>query len=472
MFQPMASILKRSNYIMKRNGIVISVISLLILASCKGNTSSSLSSSTTIENLVFDAENFIKPEANITSMQILNKPTEPIEIGRFSAANIKLQVNYVNDSTEIYVIDEDFFEGDSIDIISTVGKKHVTILFKKNHITFDFEMIAPKSPVYYTVQFLDYHGNIAYTDVVPYLKDAEYKGYALDPVIDGSYVYQFNGTWSEDITKVHKNLTVKPVYERRPITLEHEWGLIYPSLPYLGSYSAGYVFYLGRFYNFPLGYSDIYTHNSNLGQRISFEYEYAYSSLSGMFKSVFQNAIYNAYQYTISGSKYINIENEELFYFGEDSFNFTDDENGNFVSASNSKAPRYVSSIDIDGFEGYEYYIDGSHSCFTPLRQTQQKLKELYGDKTEYDYIYATDMYGYYRLTLTCQTDCYLIIDADKGSGNVDYSINQVRFGLFPNTDTLNIIKQHSMYSDFADEYHVPVKLDTSVIYWSLQQAI
>lgn len=458
---------------MKRNGIIVSIISLLILASCSGNKSSSMfSSATADDNLVFDAENFIKPEANITSMQILNKPTEPIEIGRFSAANIKLQVNYVNDSTEIYVIDEDFFAGDSIDIISTVGKKHVTILFKKNHITFDFEMVAPKSPVYFTVNFLDYHGNIAYTDVVPYLKDAEYKGYALDPEVDEGYVYQFNGTWSEDITKVHRNLTVEPVYERRPITLEHESGLIYPSMPYLGNYRLGYVFYLGRFYNFPLGYSDIYTHNSNLGQKMAYQYEYAYSSVSSMFRKVFRNAIYNGYHYTQSESKYINIEGEELLYFGEDSFNFTEDENGDFVSTSNAKKPSFVSSIDIDGFEGYEYYIDGSHSCFTPLLKTNQKLNELYGDTTIYDYIYATDMYGYYRLTLTCQTDCYLIIDASKGSSSkYDYSIDSVRFGLFPNTDTLKVIKQHSMYEDFADEYHVPVKLDTSVIYWSLYHA-
>lgn len=457
---------------MRKNAFILSIIASLILVSCKNNEPST--PDTTInDNLVFDAESFVRPDLNITSLEILNKPTEPIEIGRFKDANIKLQVNYVNDVTETYVLDEDFFEGDSIDIISTEGKKHVTILFKRNRISFDFEMIKPKSPVYYTVQFLDYHGNVAYTDVVPYLKDAEYKGYALDPELDGAYVYQFNGTWSKDITRVHKNLVVEPVYEKRPLILHHESGVIYPSLPYLDHYDNGYVFYLGRFYNFPLDYSNVYTHNSNLSQKISFDYSYAYSSVSGMFRTPFRNAIYNGYQYTMKEGTNINLLGEELFYFGESSFEFSEDDDGNFTTPSNAKQPSFLSQIDIDGFEGYQYYIDGSHSCFTPLQITQQKLRELYGDKTIYDYIYSTDMYGYYRLALTCQTDCYLIVQAEKSSSsNYDYIIDNVRFGLFPNTDTLQVIKQHSMYSDFSDECHYPVKLDTSVIYWSLYSAI
>lgn len=451
---------------MRKNAFILTVISLLTMVSC-GNKESTNTSTAPENNIIFDAGNFTRPDLNITSLDVLNKPTEPIEIGRFKDANIKIQVNYVNDVTETYLIDEDFFAGDSLDIISTAGKKHVTILFKRNRITLDFEMVKPKSPVYHTVQFLDYRGNVAYTDVVPYLKDAEYKGYALDPEIDGAYVYQFNGTWSQDITKVHKDMVVEPIYERRPLILNHESGIIYPSLPYLGHYDVGYVFYLGRFYNFPLDYSNVYTHDSNMSQKIAFDYSYAYSSVSAMFRTAFRNAIYNGYQYTIKEGSNINLLGEEEFYFGENSFDFTD-ENGIFTMPNNSSQPKFVSSINIDDFEGYEYY-DGTHSCFTPLQTTQQKLRDLYGDKTIYDYIYSTDMYGYYRLALTCETDCYLIIDAAKGtSSTFDYRIDGVRFGMFPNTDTLQVIKQHSMYEDFSDEFHYPVKLDTSSIYWSL----
>lgn len=469
MFQPMAFMLRWRSNNMKKSKLILSILSLLALASC-ATESNSQSSSFEGEYTIFDAANFVKPDANITSIKVLNVPKDPIEIGKFKDANIILQVNYINDQTELYTIDEDFFEGDSIDLISTVGKKQVTILFKRNRVSFEFEMVSAKTPVYYTVQFKNYYGDVVYTDVVPYLKDATYKGYTLPDKIEGNYIYQYSGKWSKDITKVHQNLVVEPIFEKKHIILRHENIDLYPSMPYLGKGSK-YVFYMGRMYNFPLAYSSTYTHNDSSGQKMSFTYDDVYSSLSTLFMPVFKEAIYKGYYYETQPSSNINIIGEDKFYFNESSFNVTETDDGDFVSSSNSSGPSFAGRIDIDDFKGYQYPLDGSYSTFTPLQTTKQELMALYGDKTFYDYIYPNDSYGYYRMVLTCQADCYLLIDAVKTSAD-DYKVNEVKFGIFPNASTTKLLKEHSDSEDFSDEYHLPIQINTWSLYSSLKKAI
>lgn len=457
---------------MKKSSLILSIVSLLTLFSCKkdnnptsSNNSSPLTSDINDNIIIFDSENFTKPNSSITSLRIINEPKAPIEIGKFKEANVLLEVNYINEESETYLLDEDFFKGDSINLISTPGKKHATILFKGNRISFDFEMIEPKSPVYYKVTFKDFYGNVAFEDIVPYLKDAKYDGYTLNDEIQGNYIYQFANKWSKDITRVHQNMTVEPIYNKKPIIYRHEYIPFYPNMPFQYKYNSGsdhYVFYLGRIYNFPLATSTIYSHTSQIGQEMSLNVDTLNQSYSKFFSPLFKDAIDKGYYYKkdYSGG---TVNGEDNFFFTQD--NFSESQFESNADAKFMSTLRYMPS----DYKGYLYPLDGSYSTFTPLSETITSLKNKYLNEEIQDYIYPNDEEGYYRMTLTCQSDCYIDISASKE--NSAFTVSSVRFGIFPIADSTEIIKEHSLYNYFIDEYHYPINLSTSVIYSSLNYA-
>lgn len=458
---------------MKKTSLILSIASLLTLFSCKksdgtlSNTSSTQTSEKDESYIIFDSDNFTKPNSSITSLRILNEPKAPIEIGKFKEANIFLEVNYINEESETYLLDEDFFKGDSINLISTPGKKHATILFKRNRISFDFEMIEPKSPVYYKVTFKNFYGNIAFEDIVPYLQDAKYDGYTLDEEIQGNYVYHFTNKWSKDITRVHQNMTVDPIYDKKPIIYRHEYLSFYPNMPFQYKYNNGsdhYVFYLGRVYNYKLATSDIYSHFSQIGQEMSFKVDELSQTYGKFFLPVFKNSIDQGYYYkkdVASGT----LTGEENFFFNENNFSDNQIEES---SNANAKFMTSLSNMPAD-YKGYQYPLDKSYSTYEALNVSYPKLRRKYYEQELKEYIYPNDEEGYYRMTLACQSDCYIDITASKESSG--FNVSSVRFGIFPRVETTEVIKQHSLKEDFSDEYHYPITLSTSVIYSSLNYA-
>lgn len=468
---------------MKKTALILSIISLLSLCSCIDNpTSSDLTSNDSNNIITFDPNNIGKENSNIVSIEVLNVPSTPIEIGHFSEANIKLKVTYTNEEEETYLIDEDFFSKESLSIISTVGKKHVTIVFNQNRVSFDIEMIKAKDVVSYSVTFLDFYGNTVYVANVGYLQTARYVGSNLDNIIDGDYFYKFSGEWDKSLENIHKNISVQAIYERKHVMYNHNSSEIGDSLPYIGKYNIvspdassekyRYIFYMGRYYSYPFSYSSSYYHDSQVGKTINFSYnEIIDGGISSFYRNKLRDGIYNAYQYQ---KEYIfddeaKLDGEDLFIFNESSFDGItyDDTTSNDIE--NSANPAFITRFYDSSFHGY-YLSDGSISYTTSLADTYYSICNKYSSQTIKDYVYPSDINGYYRLALTANVDCYLILDASKTNYH-QYEIDEVKFGFFPDADTTSIVKEYSVNSSFDDEYINPLKLDSNIIYNSLKNA-
>lgn len=467
---------------MNRKAILLSLISLLSICSCKANPSSDTSITAASNVINFDIEKFGKENSNIVTMEVLNVPTTPIEIGHFADAKILLKVTYTNEQEETFILNEDFFTKDSLSIISTPGKKHVTILFNQNRVSFDIEMVKATYVNSYKVTFLDFYGNSVYEANVPYLKQAVYMGKSLPDIQDGDYVYTFSGTWSEDVSYVYKNMTVQAKYEKKPYLLRYEDLGISSGLPYLGQYDINYgssksdvryVFYMGRYYNFPFTSSGTYTHNDKSGQKMEFSRNNMFPATQSFYRPNLMNAIYKGYCYE---SEYITaggtLDGEDKLYFGEDSFEGIEFEDSSATNETSANAnPKFVSNMPDPSFTGYYYPLDGSTTNYTKLSETYYALADKYNGQEITDYIYPNDPYGFYRLVLTCTVDCYIMIDATRTT-SYNFDIDDVKFGFFPNGDTSKILKEYSSSSDFDDEYVNPVHLNSNIIYNSLWDAI
>lgn len=450
---------------MKKKILTLLLTNLLLLSSCnkKGNDSSSNPTSSVV---VFD-ETLLKQNEGITSIEVINVPSSPIEIGHFKDANIQLKVTYINYKVENYLLDEDFFKGEAISLISTVGKKRITLVFKNNRVTFDVEMIEPKTPVYFTCIFLDRFNNELSKDVVYYLGTAEYKGYSLDDYIEDGYYYSFS-SWSKSLNNIHSDTIFKPVYNKRHLFYEKETLSYYPNIPFGSRYTSNQqthlLMYLGRVNYFPLATSSTYFHNDDIGKKMTLEYNLK-MTYPKYFLPLFKNMINKAYSYSKGGIANGSLTGEENLYFKNESFETDDD----FIYNNNSSAPHFLRSIDDDSYKGNTRY-DGSLSTFTPLSQSFISLVNKYSDKMIEDYIFPTDNKGYYRLVSTCSVDSYMDLTVTKTS-DTSYEIKNMRFGIFPIVDTISNIKEYSTNENFDDEKYVPIKIDSNTMYESIKYA-
>ena len=446
---------------MKKKLFKAFLIAALLLStnSCKKDETPTSSST-----LIFDENTFGKNDG-ITKIEVLNVPSSPIEIGRFKEAGITLEITYVNYQVEKYLLDETFFKGEAISLISTPGKKHITLLFKDNRISFDVEMIEPKTPVYFTVTFLDRDNNQLSKDVVPYLGTAKYNGHSLDDYIENDYKYSFS-SWSSSLENIHCDLEVKPIYEKRHIVYEKDYTSYYPYIPLASRYQFApddhILLYLGRMSYFPLSISDIYTHDDELGKEIELTYDGS-KSIKNTFLPYFREAINKAYFYNKGDIYNGTLEGEENLYFKEDSFTMNDE----FAYTSNSNSPKFIKNLSAPNYTGTTRY-DGSVSTFMPLDEFKVKLADKYHETTVKDYIYPNDQKGFYRMLMTCSIDAYMDINATKIS-DTSYKINSVKFGFFPIWDSINYIKEFSKTISFNDEAIIPFEITSNDMYESLK---
>ena len=162
----------------KKNLAVVMLLTLPILVGCKK------SSTTTPLSFTAPDDWQIQRKDSIVTMEFRNVPTDPIEVGYFSQAGIKLHVKYTEGDEVDYPFDESFFPLEIVSTLKTAGAKAYDINFKENHLALNFRQKKTASPRTIKATFLDHAGAELTHSFVGYLEDATYTGSDVELRLD------------------------------------------------------------------------------------------------------------------------------------------------------------------------------------------------------------------------------------------------------------------------------------------------
>ena len=195
----------------------------------------------------------IQKKDSIVTMEFVNVPTEPIEIGYFSQAGIGLKVRYTDNGEITYPFDESFFPLQMVGTLKTAGPKAYDITFKENHFALNFTLKNPSSPRSIKVTFIDHNKQELTHNYINYLDDAIYTGEDVDSYEEESGVNVWDGLFLGRTQKLYRDEVLTASYEYRPYAStmgdDANWRSSYV-MPVASSGSEGTtykaVFYFGR----------------------------------------------------------------------------------------------------------------------------------------------------------------------------------------------------------------------------------
>ena len=155
-----------------------------------------------VNNNIF-AVSIPEKETPVTNVTLLNVPKDSVEIGYLSYVGMEMQIEYEDQTVATIPFTEKLIPHEQLESLKTPGKKYIDFLFKNNHISFDINLVAPKTPMYHVVKFME-RGNCPLKEVyVGYLEKAIYDGRSVEGYREGDYYYEFNNKWDQDLDYVY-----------------------------------------------------------------------------------------------------------------------------------------------------------------------------------------------------------------------------------------------------------------------------
>ena len=149
----------------KKFNLLIILVFVFILASCGNNKTSKP------EIMV---PGFVDESRDVTSVRIIDVPSEPIQIGHFSNANIKLEATYTDGTKSYKTITEEFFREEDLELLKTPGEKYFEFLYKNNHLALRFTLVGAVTTPRFQVIFKDREGKTLHADMINYLDEAKF----------------------------------------------------------------------------------------------------------------------------------------------------------------------------------------------------------------------------------------------------------------------------------------------------------
>lgn len=290
----------------KKFNLLLILVFVFILASCNNNKKTSKPG--------IMVPGFVDESRDVTSVRIIDVPSEPIQIGHFSNANIKLEATYTDGTKSYKTITEEFFREEDLELLKTPGEKYFEFLYKNNRLALRFTLVEAISTPRFQVIFKNREGKTLQADMINYLDEAKfYSTKSLDYEENGKY-YRFTGEWSESVKHIYKYTEVTPKYvECKTVSSFDEF---YDRTPLYnmsyrmvsrGTHDNDILIYVGRINNVPL--INLGTVNRNDYKLTSLEYQKESYTRINFVKEIANNLqnniIYNNYYHDSADNNHI-----------------------------------------------------------------------------------------------------------------------------------------------------------------------
>jgi len=468
---------------------LLPIFALLIIAitACSKKASEDNSSddnnSNSTPNTVYileeDNSDIIDSSKTISTLEIVDVPNEPIDIGRFRWAGIKLKATYTDGTTSYKDVTEDMFSEDQKPLFLVPGEAYFDFVYRGNHLPLRFTLVEVSKPSYWPVTFYDRNDRMLQADLLSYMSNAKYRGDTseLDYIEDGKY-YKFVG-WDKSLKYVCNTLKLHPKYEVSQIAYNYDnyykssygYELLDIYQEDIGVYHA--ALYLGRVENAKLVDFGTVNRDDYVDETVSFE-KYDYSQRAALCKKMADTLknefIYKFYKHTSSASSRRSFVSSYLFDFDLSSenemlFTYTDPDTSSSVEA-NESFPTYFRKTFAEGgydetkLQPIERY--GSNSSLKSIfNVSDNEIFNAYEDAPTTMKFTEDLPLGYYNISFNADLDVYFDIKysfVDMGTYFLYYLLDvKIAFTYLP--DTLKTTKFYST------EEKINIKGNTFEIY-------
>lgn len=410
----------------KKFNYLLILLLVFTLFSCADNESGNTSPSGDDNDItsLFHVPGLLDENNFVSSLQIIDVPTEEIEIGYFSNANIKLEATYIDGTKAYKTITEEFFGESDLEKLKTPGKKHFEFVYKNNHMSLDITLKKPENPARFRVEFKDKDGNVLESSMINYLDEAKYSGPTtkLGYYSKGKY-YRFDGKWDKNLKHIYQNISTMPLFtecELETFFDEYQerttyFGLNYDTIQTLNksTYDESLI-YIGRMYNVSLlDLGEIYRDDY---KNIALEYQRESFTRLEFVEKISENLkisiMHDNYYHDSFDNNYPRcyLVNSSLLNFNLSlNTDLEDDELGLYqISSCFLRAP------SDQGFSGlsFERY-DGIQTSFKSIfNHLEKEPYDLYNQNGS-NILKLTEDYplGYYKYVLAADLDIYLDIE-------------------------------------------------------------
>ena len=369
-----------------------------------------------VNNNIF-AVSIPEKETPVTNVTLLNVPKDSVEIGYLSYVGMEMQIEYEDQTVATIPFTEKLIPHEQLESLKTPGKKYIDFLFKNNHISFDINLVAPKTPMYHVVKFME-RGNCPLKEVyVGYLEKAIYDGRSVEGYREGDYYYEFNNKWDQDLDYVYCDMVANAVYDKvdirnyaskqtQRVNLKHESGTTYaynvfPMIGYLNDGGGGKaLFYMGEVKNVEIANGATVNHKENSYDRVSVSFE-------NKDKIDFQDSIINMVKkvYCLGDkTETARYPLTKLIDGQELALDLTIDQSGK---------PKDLGTVLSSSYGNLNWKrSDGRIISHDSVMREEIKADVLSGIKDEYhEPLYIGTKEGYYRISYLANIDLLLEID-------------------------------------------------------------
>ena len=406
----------------KKNLAVVMLLTLPILVGCKK------SSTTTPLSFTAPDDWQIQRKDSIVTMEFRNVPTDPIEVGYFSQAGIKLHVKYTEGDEVDYPFDESFFPLEIVSTLKTAGAKAYDINFKENHLALNFRQKKTASPRTIKATFLDHTGAELTHSFVGYLEDATYTGSDVSSYEEILGVHYWDGNFTGRTQKLYRDENLVASYQFRPYTYslndEANWKPGYEMPVATNTFSGTthtMTFYYGRMYRCVLDGSDMIYHYQNFYDQCVYNPTSNQNpDVTGMIDGLLANFAKGRYLRNTGGPEtFHDSDNKTYTLVNLNKFDFSPTNVSSYKGTAFPSDPTPVSVTSGGKSSIRVLYADEN----TNLIKEKAKVRTLGAVYQEYKT-------GYYRTELVVDADIYLTVDFKidaSSSSTTSYTINSVK---------------------------------------------
>ena len=354
----------------------------------------------------------IQRKESIVSMEFVNVPTDPIEVGYFSQAGIGLKVRYIDNAEKVYDFDESFFPLPVLSTLKTPGEKAFDITFKENHIPLNFTLIKAKQPRKVKATYIDYRGTEVAQTYVNYLDDAVYTGEDIPSYQEDGGINVWNGLFDGRYYNLYRDETLVASYEYRPYgyylddmnNQPQRYEMIIGGIGRKNNNDVG-AFYFARMKRVVLDGSEFVYHNKGFFDKTTYNNPTFDININNLGDKVLTSFIEHGYVFDGSGLTVYHGNNKygracEYTMVNLNKFNLSKDISTFKATAfdSVSPTPKYISSGDNSSVD--LLYSEKS------LNAIKDAAKAGHSTSIYHDY-----KSGYYCEELVADVDLYLVVE-------------------------------------------------------------
>lgn len=444
---------------------IFALLPILLLASCTGNSPVTTTSSDTPsgENIPAGYENwsYTEPEeeaivvskegVEISSLEVIDVPSEGIKVACWNDHEIKLKVLYSDNSTETIRILEKHIPIEYRHFLGEVGHHTITLVINASMVNFGFDIIENKEFHGYKCAFFDYRSGAAkelYSTTVGYYASVSYAGDPLESkVIDQDTIQSFIG-WDYPLTCISQDMNYKAQFRD---TLKRYYGdniksesdmLIASSKKEHQNHALSY---LGRIHAVPVNYGEVKFHNQGSHE----EAELTFTPLNPygvkwaeMNQNIIKHGIHYAYK-----ANYGTYVYNTTGAFGESATILNNFESYYDVASQNK-------TLETD--ERIDTSIASSFGTCYAVSEANMSATKIVEDNMES---------GYYRIALTMSFDVYASLTFTKVTGD-RYNLEAgSKFIFAPVEQTKAVRLDFSVDKSFGNPFEKPLTFSTENLY-------